>query len=393
MPDTRPVTIDLSRLLWRARHSTPSGIDRVELAYARHFLAQGRRTARFIARTGALGGRQFFRKELEAFLDRLEHDWTAPAGKRRQLASIGKLLAASRRAPAPGADITIIPSHQNWHRRDWLEQRRGRDGRLVLFLHDTIPYDYPEYARQGGAERHAERLENAIAVADGFIVNSAATRVSLERCPVEWGALPPVMVAPLGMDLPQRKPTKTSLPQRPFFLCLGTIEPRKNHLLLLHAWRQMAQQGGDVPDLVIAGRRGWENEQIVDLLERSRALRGHVHEYSDLGDGEIAALMRGARALLMPSFVEGYGMPVAEALACGTPVIAADLPVYREMAGAVPLYLDPLDGPGWIRAVRDYVNDASEARSAQLARLADWQAPTWDEHFAHVDNLLTRFDP
>jgi glycosyltransferase involved in cell wall biosynthesis len=311
----------------------------------------------------------------------------------RARASVARLLSLSRSASDPAKAITIIPSHQNWHRAAWLRNRRGREGRLVLFLHDAIPSDYPEYARAGGDRRHDRRLSNALELADGLIVNSQATGDALARFGDRIGRrVPPMMVAPLGTRIAEPA-ASGNLPAGPYFLCLGTIEPRKNHMLLLLLWRQMAEAGvPGIPRLVIAGRRGWENEQVVDLLERCRALRGLVEERNDLGDDELAALIAGARAVLMPSFVEGFGMPVAEALAAGTPVIASDLPVYREIAGGIPEYCNPLDGPAWQAAVLAYGQDKSPRREEQLARLRGWRAPTWAEHFGRVETLLETLD-
>lgn len=168
--------------------------------------------------------------------------------------------------------------------------------------------------------------------------------------------------------------------------CLGTIEPRKNHLLLLHAWRALAERAPAVshPRLVLVGRRGWENENVVDLLDRCEALTGLVIEAGRVGDVRLAELLAGARAVLMPSFAEGFGLPVAEALAAGVPVIASDIAVLRETGGTVPDYLDPLDGPGWLRAIADHARPDSPMRAAQLARMQGWQAPGWDAHFAQV---------
>ncbi|CCG42859.1 Glycosyltransferase (fragment) [Magnetospirillum molischianum DSM 120] len=92
--------------------------------------------------------------------------------------------------------------------------------------------------------------------------------------------------------------------------------------------------------------------------------------YSDLA---LSTYFHHARALLFPSFEEGYG-----------------LPVFSEIAGTIPDYLDPLDGPGWYRRVLDYSAPDSAARAAQLDRLARFQAATWDEHFRRVDLLLGR---
>jgi glycosyltransferase involved in cell wall biosynthesis len=92
--------------------------------------------------------------------------------------------------------------------------------------------------------------------------------------------------------------------------------------------------------------------------------------------------------LLFPSFVEGFGMPLIEALTLGLPVIASDLPVFREIAGEIPDYLDPLDGAGWRAAVLDYAKTDSDRRRSQLGRMIGYQAPGWESHFAAVEALI-----
>ena len=95
-----------------------------------------------------------------------------------------------------------------------------------------------------------------------------------------------------------------------------------------------------------------------------------------------------AQALLLPSFVEGYGMPVLEALAHGVPVIASSLPVFREFAQDIPDYLDPLDSLRWMETIIDFASLQSALRKAQVLRLAGFHPPTWANHFAQVDRLM-----
>jgi glycosyltransferase involved in cell wall biosynthesis len=99
-------------------------------------------------------------------------------------------------------------------------------------------------------------------------------------------------------------------------------------------------------------------------------------------------LLRNARALLMPSFAEGYGMPVAEALSMGTPVICSDLLALREAGGAVPDFLDPLDGPAWRVHIEDYHYIGSRY-AAQMQRMTQWRPPSWD---AHIDIVCSAID-
>jgi glycosyltransferase involved in cell wall biosynthesis len=170
---------------------------------------------------------------------------------------------------------------------------------------------------------------------------------------------------------------------------LGTIEARKNHLMLLQVWSRIAMAMGDkTPHLLVIGQRGWECEQVFDLLERSQSLRGVVTEINRCDDATLMNYLGQASALLFPSLVEGYGLPIVEAMRAGTPVIASDLPVFRELAGDIPTYLDPLDGPAWERAIRDYADHRSAARNEQLSRITSYRAPTWGDHFATVDSWL-----
>ncbi len=379
--------IDIGRLLSRARYATPTGIDRVERAYVRYFL-QSSRAVQFITSVPGLGDRILPHLSVARFLDRLEQQWQSGIAN-LGWAEVVKLWLSSVRMNAHARAITVMPSHLHLDNAHRLAKRRG-NGALVLFVHDCIPSDYPEYARAGGAAKHRLRLENAARFADAILVNSQDTADRLTRYASPDKALPPLSVAHIGID---RLPGVSARSNNgaPYFVILGTIEPRKNHLLLLHIWRHWAQsEMRDIPQLIVAGKRGWENENIIDLLDRCTALRGRVIEKQNLGDAELGSLLRGARALLMPSFAEGFGMPIAEALAAGVPVIASDLPVFREMAGDVPDYRDPLDGAGWADAILSYAASDSVLRQQQLERMRHWQPTEWAAHFAVLEDRIDR---
>ena len=282
------------------------------------------------------------------------------------------------------------PSHLSWINRTGV--------RPIYFAHDLIPLSHPEYCRQGESEKHFKRVLTMLLNGAGIIANSRDTLIELEAFSKlrRQGPMPPTLVAPLGVDSYSfaineggGESALSVLPARPYFIMIGTIEGRKNHLLLLNLWTELAKRlGRACPQLVIIGQRGWESEQAIDMLDRSDALKGHVIELSRCDDDALRAYIRGARALLFPSFAEGYGLPLVEALGEGTPVIASDLAVFRELAGGIPDYFSPLDGLGWMRAIESYAQPGSPERSAQLHRMEGYRPPSWEQHFAVVDRWL-----
>ena len=267
----------------------------------------------------------------------------------------------------------------------WLAQQEWKP---VYLVHDLIPISHPEFCRPGESKRHRQRMRTVLDSAAGVIANSAATRDALldfarrERrpeppCEVAW------LASPDEVDAAPVPPAN-----RPTFVMIGTIEGRKNHLLLLHLWERLVKElGPATPKLVLIGQRGWEADEVFALLDRSPRLKGYVRELGRCDDATMLGWLDQARALLMPSFIEGFGIPVIEALQRGVPVIASDLPVFREIAGDIPLYLDPIDGQGWEAAIRAYCGDAPD-RARQLAAMPSFRTPTWDDHFAKVDGWL-----
>lgn len=264
------------------------------------------------------------------------------------------------------------------------------DVRPIYFVHDLIPITHPEYCRAGEDERHAARMRTVLQTGFGVIGNSQATLDEL----AEFGARadlprPPEVAAWLGTtELPMAKAPQAS---RPTFVTLGTIEARKNHLLLLQVWTRLVRRlGNKAPQLLVIGQRGWESEQAIDLLERG-ALGDAVIELKNCNDEQLAERLASSRALLFPSLAEGFGMPLVEALAAGVPAIASDLPVFGEIGQGIPDFVDALDGPAWERAILSYASDESAPRQAQVERLKGFKAPTWEDHFAKVESWLTKF--
>ena len=378
------ILFDATRLLRRTHMPTPTGIDRVDLAYATAVLEQPHRAA-FMLSDGpprllaGEGGRNVVRAAARRWSESQPADGDPAFAQalhwlRLPPAAAGGRIAASPRAthkqwrnlwliagrlrhavPLPhrlAGSVYLNTSHSGFENTGpgALLQQRGAG--IVAFLHDLIPFDHPQFSEPGAAARHSARLRSIQRHADLVLVNSRDTGDRFLRWLAARGLrAPPVERIPLGVDPWRDHPEKLArVPaSQPYFVCAGTVEPRKNHALLLDVWQRLAEDNGiGMPRLVVAGRR---NGDIAMLSARLARARG-VLEVADLGDAALASLIAGAHGLLQPSFAEGFGLPVAEGQALGTPVVASDLPAHREIALPSTRLLDPRDIPAWLAAVK-----------------------------------------
>jgi glycosyltransferase involved in cell wall biosynthesis len=379
----REVLIDVSRLLdRRLRGRLPTGIDRVSLAYVRHFAARAAALVRYAGQW-----LEFSQSESERVFEVL----LSPSGtgnlsiRRMVTKALFRVTGHHHSVPR----FLFNTGHSGLETVDYVQRLQRFRFRPLFFVHDLIPLSHPEYCRAGESERHRKRMHTILGSGQGVIANSVSTLGELaDYAKANRYALPPSVVALLASpDLPA--PASNAPLTKPYFLMLGTIEPRKNHWLVLQLWRRLVERLGDTaPRLVIVGQRGWKCENVLDLLERCETLKGFVVEYRACTDAELATLLHHARALLFPSFAEGYGMPLVEALALGVPVIASNLPVFREIAGDIPEYIDPLDGQRWGEVIAEYALPSSQLRQRQCRRVAEFVAPSWDTHFGQVEALM-----
>jgi len=238
---------------------------------------------------------------------------------------------------------------------EWMYPAQRGGVRATVF-HDLIPLRHPEWCTTRTIAMHTRKAQNAARTCDVVFANSRATGDDLvELLGIERERIvhaPPGLEPGLGPDGPAAELGG------PAILGLGTIEPRKNLARLVEAWRLLDGEVG----LVLAGGEGWGDRP--DLADPRIRLLGYV------ADGEIARLYRGASVLVFPSLFEGFGMPVVEAMACGTPVVASADPSLDEACGDAAVRVDPLEPEAIAQGVREALARRDELVPRGLAHAA-----------------------
>jgi glycosyltransferase involved in cell wall biosynthesis len=257
-----------------------------------------------------------------------------------------------------------------------------RNVRIVVMIHDLMPLTSPRFFPAALREQFAASMAAVSRSADLVIANSDETARDVGSV-LASQAGPSIVVLPLGVRT-AAVPMPAGRRAVPMFACLGAIEARKNVELLLRVWERMISTSTTPPQLVLVG----EASADASLERQIDGLRPHVSVQSGLDDVAVAELLSGARALLFPSWAEGFGLPLVEALAAGIPVLCSDLPALREVGGDLPEFLPPHEPDAWLATIQEYAG-RSPRRQAQLERIRGFRPPSWERHFAMLAAALS----
>lgn len=236
---------------------------------------------------------------------------------------------------------------------DWLKQRS--DVFCAIMIHDMIPIDRPHLVRVANVNHHRRVLKTASSHADCLIFNSAYSKNGvLDAIHKEKNRKIPSVVRwlPLPKAYEDSHSSHPDLKDLNYFVVVSTIEPRKNHSLLIRVWNRLTKKlGTQAPHLVIVGSMGYKSMEILDALQMDPLLASRVHQISGLSSPSLASLVLGASGMLCPSLVEGFGLPVLEGRAMGVPVLASDIEAHREIGTSDTVFLSPDDDQAWEKAI------------------------------------------
>ncbi|MBK9053028.1 MAG: glycosyltransferase family 4 protein [Chloroflexi bacterium] len=257
----------------------------------------------------------------------------------------------------------------------------------IVTLYDLTEFALPQRVYEKG--RHGyRRLANWLAArrADTIITTSFSTKRDIVRfLGVDEGK---IQVIYPGIDHEQFRPQEVTPERRAylaqtyhlpdsFLLYVGKIQPRKNLTRLLHAFHQVRQTHPEV-HLVLAGSRGWMNEELDATLEQLD-LTQVVHSTGFVADEDLPAFYNLAEMLVFPSLYEGFGFPVLEAMACGTPVVTSATSSLAELAAAAAVCVDPLSVEAIAAAILSLLDDRRGREALRQKGLAHAQTFTWTQ--------------
>ncbi|MGO9135392.1 MAG: glycosyltransferase family 4 protein [Methylovirgula sp.] len=336
------------------------------------------------------------------------------------------------RRPLLTQDDTLFIGGAFWMNRDVMklcERAAAQGTNLIVLFHDLIPLTHPQFTGHDFSGRYADMLR----LPAHFIVTTPFNQAELERVRAEIvpGAQTSVSVVLLAHEFPGAKRNERGVPVskrleklagRPFALCVGTVEIRKNHLLLLAVWNELTAELGDaLPILVIAGRRGWKVDAVLRKLDAACETPGsRVVFVEGPDDCDLRWLYSAADFTVFPSLFEGWGLPVGESFwfgkACAAsntssiPTVGRDLCVYfspekpEEMKAAIRLLLDPAVRQSWeakiaaapLRIWADVAHDIEKiilqraAASGEGRAAAPALAPTPDARAHYIGQPFSR---
>ncbi len=275
----------------------------------------------------------------------------------------------------------------------------SRCARRVVTVHDLACLRLPGTHTPAARTQHERLLRHAVAQADAIIAVSQNTRNDLIDL---LGAVPErVHVVPNGVcreeftgpfpgeELAAAK-KKSGVAGR-YLLHLGTLEPRKNLVRLVKAYADVRDSVPDCPQLVLAGKKGWLCEDLFETIDRL-GLAGAVVHTGHVTRTEAVALLRGAEGLAYPSLYEGFGLPVLEAMAAGTPVLTSNTSSLPEVVGDCGLLVDPEDTDAIAAGLQQLVTDRHHAearalRGRERAAQFTWEASARALHHVYCQLL------
>lgn len=295
----------------------------------------------------------------------------------------------------PGDTVVVVDG--NWQFSGFVSALRARknkaDYRLVHFVHDLIAVRNPALVNKGADKIIGGYFKDIFPLADTIITISESTKRDVEwfikdkhihtKAGIETLILGDnALSAVRSVTAPARK-----VPS-PFILAVSTIEVRKNYLALYYAYKLAAQQGVELPHLVIVGRKGWMAEETYSLLTQDTEIKGKITVLERTSDAELAWLYQHCQFTVFPSLYEGWGLPIAESLAHGKACISSDASSMPEVGGSLVSYVSPYDPGAWLRHIHELMVNEPMRRAQEASIKLGYNARSWNDAYTDMAAII-----
>ena len=271
-------------------------------------------------------------------------------------------------------------------------QARAAGVPVTAFVHDVVLLSHPGWLSPHHSEQFRRGCDSFLPGCAAIICNSSHTRAELRRL-VPATARLPVHTCRLG-DRPFARPSQdipaavTEMLGQRYVMFVSTLIPRKNHRLLIEAWRRLRNEfGPSTPYLLLVGG-GAPDPVLSEMLEREQAEGGRIVRITDADDAALDLLYKHAWMTAYPSLAEGYGIPVAEALSRGRICLAAPSGGVKEIDGNLIDFIDPLEPESVVAAVRNYLRDEGLRLSREAEIRRNYRSTDWSDTARTVRSIL-----
>ncbi len=293
---------------------------------------------------------------------------------------------------APKSDQLFLSLGATWIHDGYFKELnyfKSLGVKVMCLVYDLIPIRDAVFPKNAAA-RFEEYINNIANVADYAPAISRYVRRDFEDYLNDLNLRIP---GGSGHRLPGgfNKPKLNSMPQwsNPYVLCVGSIEKRKNHLMLMRAWKRIIDELGssNVPDLLIVGRLGWHTERFIEKMEVTEGLNGKIHLLTNnVTDDALQDLYLGAMFTVFPSLEEGWGLPVTESLNLGVPVIASNSSSIPEAGGEFAEYFNPNDLDELSSVLQNWITNPSLVKKRRSHISENYVPYTWGQF---VDSIVS----
>lgn len=302
-----------------------------------------------------------------------------------------------KRAEFNKSDILFIPWGEWWDSnftQYLVNSHEERGVHLVQIIHDIGPTAYPQFFEQVAISPEVYNAK-ILPIADLVLANSQTTKDDL----ITWLKqqklrVPKIEVFRLGDDIRVKTPVKPSddifknsgLKGDDFLLMVGTIEIKKNHLLLYYVYKLAKVRGITLPKFVIAGRRGWMSDAAFALLTKDPEIKDSFVFQLDKSDEELSWLYGHCLFTVLPSLYEGWGIPIAESVARGVPCLASNFGSMNEVAEGYVTRFCPVSTDECLAAIQKMLDPATLKKARE--HVSKYKQFSWDDSFKQVDAYL-----